>query len=65
MIDNLFIIYDRLEGIFVDNEENIYELAGSLSYRTKEFEIIGLSMDKTKSIKVRGTFSDLKFKGLF
>lgn len=43
---------DRIEGLFIDKNEIVYELAGSCSYRTKVFEIIGLSKDKTKTLKI-------------
>lgn len=39
----MYIINDQIEGVFIDENEELYELVGSCSYRTKEFEIIGLS----------------------
>ena len=54
---------DRIEGLFVDQNENVYELAGSCSYRTKIFEIIGLSKDKTKTLKIYGNLDGFYLKG--
>lgn len=61
----MYIINDQIEGVFIDENEELYELVGSCSYRTKEFEIIGLSQSKTKSIKIRGLIDGLKLKGNF
>lgn len=63
VFDNLYIIGDTIEGIFTDSDEISYELAGSYSVRTKEFEIVGMSFDKTKSIKIKGELQDFKLKG--
>lgn len=51
---------DRIEGIFINKNEEIYELAGSCSYWTKEFEIIGMTKDKKKSLKIRGHLNGFK-----
>ena len=63
VFDNLYIIGDTIEGILTDSDEISYELAGSYSVRTKEFEIVGMSFDKTKSIKIKGELQDFKLKG--
>ena len=65
MIDNLYISGDRIEGYYIDEKGVNYELAGSYSTRTKDFEIIGMTQDKTKSIKFKGEFKDFHLKGTF
>lgn len=65
IVKNMYIIMDQFEGIYVNEEEEIFELVGSASFRTKEFEIVGLSQSKEKSIKMKGTFEGFKLKGKF
>lgn len=50
------MIYDRMEGLFVDDEGVQYEIVGSCSFRTHEFELIGLSKNQNSSLKIKGTF---------
>lgn len=38
-------------------------MAGSCSYRTKVFEIIGLSKEKTKTLKIHGNLDGFYLKG--
>ena len=64
VINNLVINGDFVEGTY--NSDNIiYELAGSCSLRTKEIEIIGLSTDKKKTVKIKGFLKGFKIIGNF
>jgi hypothetical protein len=64
VFDNLYIIGDIIEGIFTDVNEVSYEMAGSYSSKTKEFEIVGMSFDKNKSIKFKGELTNFKLRGV-
>jgi hypothetical protein len=64
IFDNLYIIGDMIEGIFTDADGVSYELAGSYSLKSKEFEIVGMSFDKTKSVKIRGELANFKLRGV-
>jgi hypothetical protein len=57
VISNLFILKDRIEGTYNDADRLSYELAGSFSLRTNEFEIIGMSNCKSRSIKFKGSLN--------
>ena len=63
IFNNFYIIGDAIEGIFTDADDFTYELAGSYSSRSKEFEIVGLSFDKSRSVKLKGEFANFKLKG--
>lgn len=63
VIENLFILDDRIEGLYIDEKNIAFELAGSYSVRTKDFEIIGLSHDKTKTVKFKGDFRNFELSG--
>lgn len=63
IFNNFYIIGDAIEGIFTDIDDVNYELAGSYSSRSKEFEIVGLSFDKSRSVKLKGEFNNFKLKG--
>lgn len=63
IIINLVMFEDRIEGLYIDEQDVSFELAGSYSARTKEFEIVGLSNDKTKTIKFKGEFNNLQLIG--
>lgn len=54
IVENMFIIRDHIEGVFCDSENYNYEMAGSFSHRTLQFEIVGISIKKDKSFKFRG-----------
>lgn len=54
IVQNLFVLKERFEGVYRDDSGINYELAGSFSPRTHQFEIIGISMDKDRSFKFRG-----------
>ena len=55
VVENMFIIRDRIEGVFCDSNNVNFEMAGSFSHRMNEFEIIGMSLKKDKSFKFRGS----------
>jgi hypothetical protein len=57
VMSNLFILKDRIEGVYNDADRLSYELAGSFSLRTNEFEIIGMSKCKSRSIKFKGSLN--------
>jgi hypothetical protein len=57
VMSNLFILKDRIEGVYNDADRLSYELAGSFSLRTNEFEIIGMSKCKSRSIKFKGSMN--------
>lgn len=57
IVENMFIIKDHIEGVFSDSENVNYQMAGSFSHRTSQFEIVGLSFLKDKSFKFRGRLS--------
>ena len=56
LISNLFILRDRIEGVYLHADKTIYELAGSYSKRTNQFEIVGISICKTRSLLFKGVF---------
>jgi hypothetical protein len=58
IVENMFIIKDHIEGAFCDSENYNYEMAGSFSHRTHEFEIVGISMLKDRSFKFGGKMND-------
>lgn len=57
VVSNLFILKDRIEGVYSDADLLSYELAGSFSLRTNDFEIIGMSSCKSRSIKFKGSLN--------
>lgn len=63
VFDNMYILSEIIEGVLTDSDQTIYELAGSYSCRTKQFELIGMSSDKKKTIKIKGSLSKFTLKG--
>lgn len=58
IVQNLFVLKDRFEGVYRDDGGINYELAGSFSPRTHEFEIIGISLGKDRSFKFKGSLEE-------
>ena len=62
VFDHLYFISDVIEGILKDSDEVTYEVAGSYLARTGEFEMVGMSIDKRRSIKFKGNFENFMLK---
>lgn len=64
IFDHLYIIEDVIEGVLTDEQGIVFEIAGSYSARTCEFELVGMSLDKKKTMKVKGALDNFVLKGI-